>query len=200
MLSRLYGPTLTSVHDYWKNHSFDYTDLCWKVIPLLFNTLSRFVIVFLPRSKRLLISPSIIVPTFLTSSAQNLLPSLLPAAILARPPPPLQRNARLSVLFTTCFRFLAEGVMEHPPSLCVMLSCSNCVQLVWLSGDPMDCGLPGFSVHRTFQVRILERVVIFYSRGSSWLRDWTWVCSISCVAGRCFTYWAIGEAPPFPIK
>ena len=24
----LYGPTLISVHDYWKNHSFDYTDLC----------------------------------------------------------------------------------------------------------------------------------------------------------------------------
>ena len=22
------GPTLTSVHDYWKNHSSDYTDLC----------------------------------------------------------------------------------------------------------------------------------------------------------------------------
>ena len=27
--SRLYGPTLTSVHDYWKNRSFDYMDLCW---------------------------------------------------------------------------------------------------------------------------------------------------------------------------
>ena len=27
--SLLYGPTLTSVHDYRKNHSFDYTDLCW---------------------------------------------------------------------------------------------------------------------------------------------------------------------------
>ena len=26
-LSFLYGPTLTSIHDYWKNHSFDYTDL-----------------------------------------------------------------------------------------------------------------------------------------------------------------------------
>ena len=24
----LYGPTLTFIHDYWKNHSFDYTDLC----------------------------------------------------------------------------------------------------------------------------------------------------------------------------
>ena len=27
-LSFLYSPALTSVHDYWKNHSFDYTDLC----------------------------------------------------------------------------------------------------------------------------------------------------------------------------
>ena len=27
-LSLLYGPAPTSVHDYWKNHSFDYTDLC----------------------------------------------------------------------------------------------------------------------------------------------------------------------------
>ena len=25
-LSLLYGRTLTSVHDYWKNHSFDYLD------------------------------------------------------------------------------------------------------------------------------------------------------------------------------
>ena len=27
----LYGPALTSIHDYWKNHSFDYTDLCWQI-------------------------------------------------------------------------------------------------------------------------------------------------------------------------
>ena len=26
----LYSPTLTSIHDCWKNHSFDYTDLCWQ--------------------------------------------------------------------------------------------------------------------------------------------------------------------------
>ena len=25
-----YGPTRTSIHDYWKNHSFDYTELCWQ--------------------------------------------------------------------------------------------------------------------------------------------------------------------------
>ena len=28
VLSLLYGPNLTSIHDYWKNHSFDCTDLC----------------------------------------------------------------------------------------------------------------------------------------------------------------------------
>ena len=28
-LSLLYGPTVTSIHDHWKNHSFEYTDLCW---------------------------------------------------------------------------------------------------------------------------------------------------------------------------
>ena len=29
-LSLLYGPTLTSVHNNWKNYSFDYMDLCWQ--------------------------------------------------------------------------------------------------------------------------------------------------------------------------
>ena len=31
-LSFLYGPTLPSIHDYWKNHSFDYADLCQQSI------------------------------------------------------------------------------------------------------------------------------------------------------------------------
>ena len=30
VLRLLYGPTLTSAHDYWKNHNFDYTDHCWQ--------------------------------------------------------------------------------------------------------------------------------------------------------------------------
>ena len=25
-----YGPTITSIHDYWKNYSFDDMDLCWQ--------------------------------------------------------------------------------------------------------------------------------------------------------------------------
>ena len=47
MLSLLYGTTLTSIHDYWKNHSFDYIQtFVGKIMPLLFNMLSRPVIVF----------------------------------------------------------------------------------------------------------------------------------------------------------
>ena len=55
-LSFLYSPTLTSIPDYWKNHSIDNVTFASKVMSLLFNTLSRFAIAFLSRSKRLLIS------------------------------------------------------------------------------------------------------------------------------------------------
>ena len=50
VLSLLYGPTLISVHDYWKNHSFDYMDLCqqWCLCLLM---LPRFAIAFLPRKQ-----------------------------------------------------------------------------------------------------------------------------------------------------
>ena len=30
VLSFLYSPNFTTIHDYWKNHSFDYMDLCWQ--------------------------------------------------------------------------------------------------------------------------------------------------------------------------
>ena len=37
--------------------------------------------------------------------------------------------------------------------------------------NPMDCSLPGFSIHGIFQARILEWVAISFSRTSSWPRD-----------------------------
>ena len=52
----LYGPTLTTIHDFGENHSFDQSDFCQKIMSLFFNMLSRFVIAFLTRSKYLLIS------------------------------------------------------------------------------------------------------------------------------------------------
>ena len=56
MLSFLHGPALISAHDYWKNHSFDYTELCQQSMSLLSDRLSRFVTDFLSRSNSLLIS------------------------------------------------------------------------------------------------------------------------------------------------
>ena len=56
VLSFLYGASFTSIHDYWKNYSFDSTIFVAKVMSLLFNMLSGFVIPVLPWSKHLLIS------------------------------------------------------------------------------------------------------------------------------------------------
>ena len=41
--------------------------------------------------------------------------------------------------------------------------------------DPMDCSPPGSSVHEILQLRILEWVAIFSSRGSSRTRDQNWI-------------------------
>ena len=56
VVSFFYSPTLTSIYDYWKNHSFDQMDLFWLVMSLLFNMPSNLVTTFLPRRKCLLIS------------------------------------------------------------------------------------------------------------------------------------------------
>ena len=53
--------------------------------------------------------------------------------------------------------------------------------------DPMDCSLPGSSMHGIFQARVLEWVAISFSRESSWPRDQT---QISHTAVRHFTVWA----------
>ena len=56
VLTFLYSPTLTSIHDHWKNHSLARWTFVGKVMSLFFNMLSRLVITFLQRIKCLLIS------------------------------------------------------------------------------------------------------------------------------------------------
>ena len=53
-LCLLYSATLTSIHDYWKSHSFDYMDFVGKMISLLFSIQSRLVISFLLRREHFL--------------------------------------------------------------------------------------------------------------------------------------------------
>ena len=52
----------------------------------------------------------------------------------------------------------------------------------------MDCSPPGSSVHGILQARILGRVAIFSSKGSSWPRDWH-VCLLT------FLHWQAGSLP-----
>ena len=57
--------------------------------------------------------------------------------------------------------------------------------------DPVNCSLPGSSVHGILQVRVLEWVTIPFSTGSSQgllnCRTWT---QVSQIAGGFFTIWA----------
>ena len=50
--------------------------------------------------------------------------------------------------------------------------------------DPMDCSLPGSSIHGIFQARELESVAIAFSRGSSRPKDRT---QVSHILDRHFT-------------
>ena len=71
-----------------------------------------------------------------------------------------------------------------------LLSCYiECVCAQWCPAvcDPMDCSLPGSSVHGIIPERILEWVAISSSRGSSWPRGQTHISCISCAVGRFFT-------------
>ena len=73
----------------------------------------------------------------------------------------------------------------HQYSLCFVSQ--SCLTLC----DPMDCSLPGSSVHGTFQARILECVAVCFPRRSFQARDRTLT---SCI-GRWIPYhWATREA------
>ena len=56
--------------------------------------------------------------------------------------------------------------------------------------DPIDCSLPGSSVHGIFQAIVLEWDAISFSRGSSQTRAWT---QVSRIIDRHFTVWATRE-------
>ena len=71
-----------------------------------------------------------------------------------------------------------------------------CVQLLnhgTLCG-PMDCSIPGSSIRRIFQARILECVAISYSRESSQPRNQTHLSWVSCIGRWILYYWTIWKA------
>ena len=79
-----------------------------------------------------------------------------------------------------------QAILEPSISMKVkVLVAQSCLTLC----NPVDCGLPGPSVHGILQARILKWVDIPFSRessqpGSNW---------VSCTVGRFFTIWATKE-------
>ena len=71
------------------------------------------------------------------------------------------------------------------------------IQLCLTLCDSRDDSPPGSLVHGILHVKILEWVVVPFSRGSSQPRDGTWV---SCIAGRSFTIWATREAQRIKVQ
>ena len=78
----------------------------------------------------------------------------------------------------------ALGVLRNPVLGPLFFLHAWLLSHVQLFCDLMDCRPPGSSVREILQARILEWIVILFSRGSFWSRDQTWV---SCIAGRFFT-------------
>ena len=87
----------------------------------------------------------------------------------------------LFTVLRVAFMFYESEVAQPCPTLC----------------DPLDCSLPGFSVHGILQARKLEWVTISFSRGSSWPRDLT---QVSRIVGRRFNLWATNSEMIFSCK
>ena len=76
---------------------------------------------------------------------------------------------------------------ECTENFCPNKNLCVCVQSCLTLFNSMDCSLPGSSVHGISKARLLEWVAIFYSRGSSQLKDWTHISVSLALAGRFFT-------------
>ena len=84
------------------------------------------------------------------------------------------------------WRFPCHELVNNLGGVCVCVCAQPCPTL-W---NPMDCSLPGSSVHGILQARLLEWVPIFYSRGSSRRRDQTHIC---CIGRQILYYCTIGK-------
>ena len=87
--------------------------------------------------------------------------------------------------FTILCPFLLHRKVNEP--CCCSLITKSCP----IFQDPMDCSLPGSSVHRIFWTRTSDWVAIAFSKSSSWPKDQT---HIPCIGTWILYHWAAKEA------
>ena len=89
-------------------------------------------------------------------------------------------------------------VVLHACECSVAKSCLTLFVTSWTVACQGKSKCMGFS-HKSmgfFWARILELIAIFFSRGSSWSRDWTCISCVSCIADRFFTADLLGNRNP----
>ena len=150
---------------------------------LLFNMLSRLVITFLPRGKRLLISwlqsPSAVILESPEIKSLTVWRSYKPGScgwsfsriccccqitsVLSDPVRPRRREpTRLPCPWDSPGKNTGVGCHFLPQCMKVKNK-SEVTQLYPTLSDPMDCSPPGSSVHGIFQARVLEWGAIAFS-------------------------------------
>ena len=103
----------------------------------------------------------------------------------------MSNGLQVWILRGDIFHFLTLSQGRHILQICLsLLNWIKVAQSCPTLCDPMDCSLPGSSVHGIFQVIVLEWIAISYSSGSSWPRDRT---RVSRFVDRRFTVWATRE-------
>ena len=166
-----------------------------KVMSLLLNMMSRLVITFLPGSKRLLISwlqsPSaaILEPQKIKSDTVSTVSPSISHEVMGpdatifvfwmfkfKPTFSLSSftfikrlfsSSSLSAIREVSSAYLRILIFVQAILIPACVSSKSCPVLC----DPVDCSLPGSSVHGILQARIQEWVAISFSRGFSWPRD-----------------------------
>ena len=98
-------------------------------------------------------------------------------------------NLAAAAAVTAMYQFLLFWNRSVYCGLCASTVVQSCLTL----SDPMDCSLPGSSVHEISQARILEWVAISFSRGSSQPRDQV---QISCTSRWILYLWATWDSVP----
>ena len=82
------------------------------------------------------------------------------------------------------------GTWARLPKLACVLACSVMPNFC----DPMDSSLPGSSVHRILQARVLEWLTISPFRGSSQSRNQTHISCVSCIGRWILHHWTTWKA------
>ena len=139
VLSFLHNPALTSIHDTGKTIALTRRTFVGQVMSLLLNMLSRLVIPFLPRSKRLLISwlqsPSAVIlePSKICLTLFPLFPHLFPMKWWDQMPwSPFSECWALSQLFLFSFTFIKRLFSSYSLSAIRLVSSAYLRLLIFL--------------------------------------------------------------------